>query len=90
MWPVFNNAYELQPTKAALTDQYVLLLSQVEEFVLYRGLSAAIYTQTTDLEHEVNGILTYDRAVEKMDMARVRAINEAVIATSTTLNTVKP
>jgi hypothetical protein len=90
MWPVFNNAYEMQTTAAALTDQYVLLVSQVEQFVKYRGLSVAIYTQTTDLEHEINGLLTYDRAVEKMDMARVRAINEAVIAGSKALNAITP
>lgn len=45
----------------------------------YKGLSVAIYTQTTDVEHEVNGVLTYDRAFEKMDIKRVREVNEAVI-----------
>ena len=47
--------------------------------VRYRGLSVAIYTQTTDVEHEVNGLLTYDRAVEKMTLARLRAVNQAVL-----------
>ena len=79
MWPVENNAYAYEPTKTALTDRYVLLLDQVEQLMRYRGLSVAIYTQTTDVEHEVNGVLTYDRAVEKMDTDRIRAINQAVI-----------
>jgi hypothetical protein len=48
----------------------------------YKGLSVAIYTQTTDVEHEVNGILTYDRAVEKMQLERIRDINEWVIKES--------
>jgi hypothetical protein len=43
------------------------------------GISGAIYTQITDVEHEVNGFFTYDRQVEKMDFAQVRAINEKII-----------
>ena len=86
MWPVENNAYALEPTTAALTDRYVLLLEQVEQLMKYRGLSVAIYTQTTDVEHEVNGMLTYDRAVEKMQVDRVRAINAAVVAASREMN----
>ena len=82
MWPVENNAYAYEPTSAALTDRYVLLLEQVEQLMKYKGLSVAIYTQTTDVEHEVNGILTYDRAVEKMQLERIRDINEEVIKES--------
>jgi hypothetical protein len=78
MWPVENNAYGFEPTKSALTDRYVLLLNEVEQLMKYRGLSVAIYTQTTDVEHEVNGLLTYDRAYEKMDVERVREINQGV------------
>ena len=44
------------------------------------GLSAAVYTQTTDVEIEVNGLMTYDRAVVKLDEARVRAANLALFA----------
>jgi len=79
MWPVENNAYDYEPTKARLTDRYVFLLDEVEQLMKYKGLSVAIYTQTTDVEHEVNGMLTYDRAFEKMEMDRVKAVNEAVI-----------
>ena len=79
MWPVANNAYDYEPTRARLTDRYVFLLDQVEQLMRYKGLSVAIYTQTTDVEHEVNGMLTYDRAIEKMEMDRVKVVNEAVI-----------
>jgi hypothetical protein len=82
MWPVRNNAYDYEPTKSRLTDRYVFLLDQVEQLMKYRGLSVAIYTQTTDVEHEVNGLLTYDRAFEKMEINRVKAVNEAVIKAS--------
>jgi len=40
-----------------------------------KGLSAAIYTQLSDVEQETNGFVTYDRALVKMDAARVRAVN---------------
>ena len=45
-----------------------------------RGTSGAVYTQTTDCEIEVNGLLTYDRAVLKVDEARVKAVNQKVIS----------
>lgn len=86
MWPVENNAYGFEPTKAALSDRYVLLLDQVEQLMKYRGLSVAVYTQTTDVEHEVNGVLTYDRAVEKMDVEKIREVNQAVINAGKKLN----
>jgi hypothetical protein len=79
MWPVENNAYGYEPTKSALTDRYMLLMDQVEQLMKYKGLSVAIYTQTTDVEHEVNGVLTYDRAVEKMEVERIREANQGVI-----------
>lgn len=44
-------------------------------------MSAGVYTQTTDVEGEVNGLMTYDRAVIKMDEKALRAVNEKVIAT---------
>lgn len=86
MWPVENNAYAYEPTRERLTDRYVLLMDQVEQLMRYRGLSIAIYTQTTDVEHEVNGILTYDRAVEKMILERIKPVNEAVIKAGKELN----
>ncbi len=86
MWPVENNAYDYEPTKTALTDRYVLLFDQVEQLMKYRGLSVAIYTQTTDVEHEINGLLTYDRAVEKIELNRVKRINESIISESYKMN----
>ncbi|WP_261382301.1 glycoside hydrolase family 2 protein [Mucilaginibacter achroorhodeus] len=88
MWPVENNAYDYEPTQSALTDRYVFLLNRVEQLLKYKGLSVAIYTQTTDVEHEVNGVLTYDRKVEKMDTKRIREINQSVIKSGAELNNV--
>jgi len=78
MWPVRNDAYEMMTSKQQLTDTYVYLLTEVEQMKTYFGLSCAIYTQTTDLEHEINGIVTYDRKVEKMDIERISEINKAL------------
>ncbi len=45
------------------------------------GVSAGVYTQTTDVEIEVNGIMTYDRKVIKVDEEKFRAINQRVLST---------
>ena len=50
----------------------------------FSALSAAVYTQITDVETECNGLLTYDRLL-KADPARIRAANEALIANATEL-----
>ena len=54
----------------------------LEEFIpeIRTGVSAGIYTQTTDVEGEVNGLMTYDRKVVKMDEPQLREINLAVRA----------
>jgi beta-galactosidase/beta-glucuronidase len=78
MWPVKNDAYEMQPSVDALTSRYERLQKELRPLVKDKGLGVAIYTQTTDVEHEVNGLLTYDREVEKMDFRRVKAANEGV------------
>ena len=43
------------------------------------GVAAAVYTQTTDVEVEVNGLITYDRKVVKVDPACMAIINKSVI-----------
>ncbi len=45
-----------------------------------RGFSAAVYTQTTDVEGEVNGLMTYDREEVKVEADRVRKVNMEVRA----------
>ncbi len=86
MWPVETNAYEMKPTKEALTERYEELQKRPQKLVGEKGLGAAIYTQTTDVEHEVNGLLTYDRKVEKMDLEKVRAANKSVLDAAEKLN----
>jgi hypothetical protein len=83
-------AYEWQPNATALTDRYVGLVDGVRNLMIGRGLSAAVYTEITDLEGELNGFLTYDRQIVKMDQARVRAANQALIAASRSLPALTP
>jgi hypothetical protein len=78
-------AYEWQANSTALTDRYVGLVQGTLNLMLGKGLSASIYTEITDLEGEVNGFLTYDRQVVKMDQTRVRTANQTLIAASRAL-----
>jgi hypothetical protein len=69
-----NWGYRSYQTPEELTAAYLALVVNLRPLV-GKGLSAAVYTQTTDVEIEVNGLLTYDRAVVKMDAERVAAAN---------------
>ena len=61
------------------------VLAEYENFakqllpLVREGLSGAVYTQTTDVEIEVNGLMTYDRKVIKMNEERLRKANQEVI-----------
>ena len=59
--------------------QYTVYAGQLKD-IIGKGVSAAVYTQTTDVEGEVNGLMTYDRKIVKMDAERLRAVNQDVIA----------
>ena len=61
-----------------VTAEYVKYANELKGFVK-RGFSAAVYTQTTDVEGEVNGLMTYDRKVIKINEKAVREANQAVI-----------
>lgn len=79
-WPGPPMAYEMTDTKARLTQRYVEISVDLENVVRSNGLSAAVYTQTTDVENEVNGLMTYDRQIIKPDQQIVTDRNRAVIA----------
>ena len=48
-----------------------------------KGLGGSIYTQTSDVELEVNGLMTYDRRVLKFDPAKLRAVHAEIIRRAT-------
>jgi beta-galactosidase/beta-glucuronidase len=64
--------YRKFQNSADLTAGYSKLLTDQLIPWIKSGLSAAVYTQTTDVESEVNGFLTYDRKVLKMDLDTIR------------------
>jgi beta-galactosidase/beta-glucuronidase len=79
-WPGRPQAYEMTDGQARLTQRYVEVSRDLEKAVRDGGLSGAIYTQTTDVENEVNGYLSYDRRLVKMDLGTVADRSRAVIA----------
>ena len=85
-WPVEGHLW--QPDRNWGYVQYKSgeeVLAQYREYALQlekiiaEGVSAAVYTQTTDVEGEVNGLMTYDRAVTKMPADELYKINREVI-----------
>ena len=78
-----NWGYRSFTDAAALTTAYEDLVSKLFPLIGEKGLSAAVYTQTTDVEVEVNGLMTYDRAMVKMDLGRATAANVRRTAAST-------
>lgn len=60
-----NWGYRSYNNNDELRAAFISLLDKIPDLIM-KGLSAAIYTQTTDVEVEVNGLLTYDRKVDKM------------------------
>ena len=70
-----NWGYRSFTDAGALTTAYVDLVAKLFPLIEEKGLSAAVYTQTTDVEIEVNGLMTYDRELVKMDLSKVAAAN---------------
>lgn len=60
------------------TAEYIKYANELKKLVKV-GFSAAVYTQTTDVEGEVNGFMTYDRKVDKLNIAAVKKVNQEVI-----------
>ncbi|KDN76161.1 glycosyl hydrolase family 2 [Streptomyces olindensis] len=75
-WSVQQSYVDVDP--ATYTEDYLEKLDEVRALVC-KGSNGAVYTQIADVEGELNGFLTYDRAVLKPDTARLRAAHEALI-----------
>ncbi len=82
LWtPDRNWGYVQFNSTDAVTDEYIKY-AEILEKMIARGFSAAVYTQTTDVEVEVNGLMTYDRKVVKVDEDRLREVNRRLTGTS--------
>lgn len=78
LWvPDHNWGYVKFNSSKEVTDEYVKYANQLYKLIP-RGYSAAVYTQTTDVEMEVNGLMTYDRKEIKIDEPRVKEINTKI------------
>ena len=84
-----NWGYRSFDSSETLTAAYVDLLTRMRPLI-WRGLAAAVYTQTTDVEIEVNGLMTYDRAVIKMDEKQIAAAARKLYAPPGTVTTIVP
>lgn len=76
----FKNPEDLFKRYSGFTDRLETLIKQ--------GLSAAVYTQTTDVEVETNGLMTYDRKVQKMPLEKLKAAHQKLY--NPALVTIKP
>jgi hypothetical protein len=77
-WDKRNWGYVQFKNENEVTAEYVKYAKELQGMVK-RGFSAAVYTQTTDVEGEVNGLMTYDRRKVKINEAEVRKANQTVI-----------
>ena len=84
-----NWGYRSYKTREELTDAYLALLENLRSLI-GGGLCAGVYTQTTDVEIEVNGLMTYDRAMIKMDVEKTAAANRRLYLPPPITKTIVP
>jgi len=61
----------------SLLKKYEIIISKLKTLIK-TGLSAAVYIQITDIEHEINGLITYDREIIKIDKNKLFNLNASV------------
>ena len=72
--------YKKFKTEAELVEALRVLYLKKLKPLLAKGLCGAIYTQVSDVEEEINGLVTYDRAIQKVPTAVMREINDEIAA----------
>ncbi len=72
-----NWGYVQYKSSEEVTNAYVALAEKLKKLIPF-GYSAAVYTQTTDVEIEINGFMTYDRKVIKMNEEKIKKVNQEV------------
>jgi beta-galactosidase/beta-glucuronidase len=78
LWETGRNwGYVQYKTSQEATDAYIEMAERLKELIP-NGYSGAVYTQTTDVESEVNGLMTYDRKVIKMIEDQIRKVNQEI------------
>ncbi|HLT41464.1 MAG TPA: glycoside hydrolase family 2 TIM barrel-domain containing protein, partial [Sphingobacteriaceae bacterium] len=75
-WQLKDNwGYQSFKNEKELKERYVGLITDLERLIPM-GLSAAVYTQTTDVEIETNGLMTYDRKVIKIPVSELHELHQ--------------
>ena len=85
--PPFEHVYDTEKRcgyrgfkdAASCTDAFVTLQKKIKKAMKKKGLCAAVYTQVSDVEEELNGLVTYDRKVVKVDRNRIKEINDTLV-----------
>ena len=72
-----NWGYVQFKTSDEVTNEYIRLAEKLKKLIA-TGFSAAVYTQTPDVETEVNGLMTYDRKVIKMNEEKINKVNKEI------------
>jgi hypothetical protein len=83
-WEQKNWGYRNMADTLQLLSRFESYYDLIHRFVKENGLSATIYTQTTDVETETNGLMTYDRKVNKMGAENVFRATHDIIPPSLT------
>ncbi|RIW14610.1 beta-galactosidase [Algoriphagus lacus] len=79
-WQLKDNwGYQSFKTQEELKARYSILLEDLSKMIP-KGLAAAIYTQTTDVEIETNGLMTYDRQIIKIAVEELKKLHEKLYA----------
>ena len=81
-WKDDNWGYAVFESKEEVTERYEQYINDLIKFI-DSGFSGAIYTQTTDVESEINGLITYDREEIKVIEKNIKAANEKLIKSLT-------
>jgi len=71
-----NWGYQTYYSSDELLKNYIYKLDQIVQMKEKNGLSAAVYTQTTDVEGEINGLMTYDREVIKIPAQTLKELHQ--------------
>lgn len=84
-WQDKNNwGYQSYKNPEELYNRYAEFIGRLPHLI-EKGLSAAVYTQTTDVEIETNGLMTYDRKVMKMPVEKLKALHAPLYRTPVNL-----
>ena len=77
LWQITDRNWgygQVKTSKKEVTDEYIKFADELKKLII-SGFSAAVYTQTTDVEVEVNGLITYDRKIIKIEEDRLKRAN---------------